>query len=365
MNIAVDKRNFTVGPVQMPYAVREIGLQQVPYFRTGEFSGLMLENERLLLEMLYASAGTRVVSLTGSGTAGMEAAVMNTLNNHDKALVVNGGGFGERFVDLCRLHSIPYEEIRLPFGRGLVEKDLAPYEGKGFTAFLVNYHETSTGVLYDMRLISNFCERNGCFLVVDAISSFLADPFYMGEWGVNVVVTGSQKAYAIPPGLSLVALDGIAQERVMRNTCRSMYFDFKAYLKDGERGQTPFTPAVGTLIQLNKRLLDIAEAGMESVLRRTAMLAGHFRKAIEAAGLPLTIASDSLSNAVTPLFVREGKDAYEVFKCLEREHGIWVCPNGGELKHKLFRVGHLGDLTEDDNNALVDALGQLYQAGKL
>ncbi len=90
-----------------------------------------------------------------------------------------------------------------------------------------------------------------------------------------------------------------------------------------------------------------------------------FRKAIEAAGLPLTIASDSLSNAVTPLFVREGKDAYEVFKCLEREHGIWVCPNGGELKHKLFRVGHLGDLTEDDNNALVDALGQLYQAGKL
>lgn len=363
MKIATNKLNFTVGPVMMDSSIKNIGAQEVPYFRTKEFSALMLENERLIREMLFADKSTRIISLTGSGTAGMEAVIMNTLGEKDKVLIVNGGGFGERFVKLCQIHHISYEEIPLQPGKGLTASILGNYAGKGFTAFIVNRHETSTGVLYDMNLISDFCKKNNCFLIVDAISSFIADPLRMKEWGINVVITGSQKAYAIPPGLSLVALDKEAIHRVQKQDCVSMYFDFKTYLKDGERGQTPFTPAVGTIIQLNQRLNEIDAVGIEKEMERIANLAAHFREGIKE--LPLIIASDSLSNAVTPLFVREGVDAYQIFEILEDEYGIWVCPSGGDLRNKLFRVGHIGNLTLRDNDTLISALKDIHRKGEL
>ncbi len=360
MQIATDKLNFTVGPVMMDEDISKLGGEQVPYFRTRDFSELVCENERILKKLLFADGQSRVICLTGSGTAGMEAAVMNMLTGKDRALIVNGGSFGARFVQICRIHGIPCDEISLQTGRGITQADLEPYENQGYTAFLVNRNETSTGVLYDMGVISDFCKRNHCFLIVDAISSFLADELYMKKWGINAVITGSQKAYAIPPGLSLIALDERAVERVQKNdaVC-SLYFDLKLYLKDGARGQTPFTPAVGTMIQLNHRLCTLEKLGVENEIKRIAALAEYFRKQI--VGLPLEIASESLSNAVTPLYVREGKKAHEVFEYLEQYYGIWVCPNGGELKDKLFRVGHLGNLTTNDYDKLVAAMTQLYK----
>ena len=146
--------NFTVGPVQSSDAVRAIGAEQVPYFRTSEFSEVMLENERLVKKFSKASDQSKVVFITGSGSASMETAIMNTLTPKDKALVVNGGSFGHRFVELLELHHVPYTEIQLEHGKTLRAEHLAPFEGKGYTAFLVNKHETSTGVHYDMDLIS-------------------------------------------------------------------------------------------------------------------------------------------------------------------------------------------------------------------
>ena len=198
--------NFAVGPVQMDEEIRAIGAEEVPYFRTPEFSAIMKENERLMKQFTGAPEDARAVFLTGSGTAAMEAAVMNLFTERDRVLVVNGGSFGARFAKICEIHEVPHEEIQLESGRALRAEDLAPYEGKGFTGFLVNVHETSTGVLYDMELISDFCRRNQLILAVDAVSSFLADPFWMGKWGVDLVLTGSQKALALPPGLSILVL---------------------------------------------------------------------------------------------------------------------------------------------------------------
>ena len=198
--------NFTVGPVMSDDAVRAIGAEQVPYFRTPEFSAVMLENENLIKKFAKAEDDARVVFITGSGTASMEATVMNVFDKTDKVLVVNGGSFGHRFVELCQIHEIPYEEIGLEPGKALKREQLDLYDGKGFTGFLVNVHETSTGVHYDMEMISEFCKRNGIFLVVDAISSFLADEFEMKRLGVQVMITGSQKALACPPGVSVIVL---------------------------------------------------------------------------------------------------------------------------------------------------------------
>lgn len=355
--------NFTVGPVQSGAEVLEIGAQQVPYFRTSEFSEIMLENEALMLKFSKAPKDARVVFLTGSGTAAMEAAVMNVFTGSDKVLLVNGGGFGQRFHELCQIHEIPFEEILLDTGKALTASDLLPYENQGFTAFLVNIHETSTGVHYDGDLIAEFCQRNNLFLVVDAISSFLADDFPMESWGVDVMITGSQKALACPPGVSVLVLSEAALERIQKNRVRSMYFDLKSALNNGARGQTPFTPAVGTLLQINARLKALEKAGgVETETARIASLAKQFRSRIS--HLPLDICSESLSNAVTPLMTRNCS-AHELFLMLKDEYGIWVCPNGGALKEKVFRVGHIGALTEEDHNVLIHALNDLVHRGLL
>lgn len=352
--------NFTVGPVQSPDVVRQIGSQDCPYFRTAEFSAKMLESERMIKELAGASAGSRVVFLTASGTGGMEAAVMNVLTSSDRVLVINGGSFGERFCRLCEIYSIPYEEIKLAVGTQITMERLRAFEGRGYTALLVNKHETSTGVLYDMGLLSEFCKRNMMMLIVDNISSFLADEFDMGRLGVDVMVAGSQKALACPPGVSILVLAPRALERLSKIRPRSMYFDLQDALANQTRGQTPFTPAVGTLLQIHARLCQImADGGAASEISRCANLAAYFRNKI--IGLPLEVVSESMSNAVTPLHPTNGMSAYDIFLKLKDEYGIWICPNGGGLKNEVFRVGHIGALTTGDVDALVSALKEVLR----
>ncbi|MBR6124945.1 MAG: aminotransferase class V-fold PLP-dependent enzyme [Fibrobacter sp.] len=353
--------NFTVGPVQSSDAVRAIGAEQVPYFRTAEFSELMFENERLVKKFAKASDDSRVVFITGSGSAGMETAIMNTLTPADKAIVVNGGSFGHRFVELCELHEIPFTEIKLQPGKALKAEHLKEFEGKGYTTFIVNKHETSTGVHYDMQLISDFCKRNNLFLIVDCISTFLADPFDMATLGADVMITGSQKALACPPGISVMALSPKALTRIEQIKCKCQYLDLKIALKNAERGQTPWTPAVSILRQINVRLKEIdANGGVEAEIARTASLANYFRERIK--GLPFEIVSESLSNAVTPLHPTTAS-AYDIFLKIKDEYGMWICPNGGEMKDTVFRVGHIGALTTADYDKLIDAFKDLKSKG--
>ena len=353
--------NFTVGPVQSSEAVRAIGAQQVPYFRTSEFSEVMFENECLVKKFAKASKESKVVFLTGSGSASMETAIMNTLSPSDKALVVNGGSFGHRFVELLELHHVPYAEIKLEHGKALNPEHLAPYEGKGYTAFLVNKHETSTGVHYNMNLISDFCRRNGLFLIADCISSFLADSFDMKELGVDIMLTGSQKALACPPGISIMVLSPNAIARINKTHCICQYLDLQIALKNMERGQTPWTPAVGILLQINARLKEIeAQGGVDSEIARIGSLAEYFRRGIK--DLPFEIVSESLSNAVTPLHPTTAS-AYDIFLKMKEEYGIWICPNGGDMKDTIFRVGHIGALTTTDYDKLIAAFKDLQAKG--
>lgn len=356
--------NFTVGPVMSEESILSIGGEQVPYFRTPEFSELMLENERLMLKFAKAPRYSRAVFMTGSGALSMEAVVMNLFTTSDRVLVIDGGSFGHRFVEMLEIHNIPFTAIHPEFGKGITAEDLSPYEDKGYTGFLVNLDETSVGVLYDINLISNFCKRNNLFLAVDSISSFLCDPFDMESLDVGVMITGSQKALACAPGISIIVFSPDAVERVYRNNPKTMYMDLKLALKNQERGQTPFTCAVGILRQINHRLKDIdSVGGVDKEVERIGSLATYYRNSI--ADLPFEIISSSLPNAVTPLSPTNGKSAYEIFTTLKDEYEIWVCPNGGELKDKVFRVGHIGALTTADYDTLIAAFHDMQRRGLL
>lgn len=353
--------NFTVGPVMSSDTVRAIGAEQVPYFRTAEFSQLMLENEKLVKKFAHATDDSHVVFLTCSGSGGMEAAIMNCLTKEDKALVINGGSFGERFVELLTLHDIPFSEIKMEHGKALKYEHLAPFEDKGYTAFLLQKHETSTGVHYDIDMVSDFCKRNKCFLIVDTISTFLCDPFDMKALDAGVMITGSQKALACPPGIAIMTLAPSAIERIDHSKCCCQYLDLKLALKNQDRGQTPWTPAVGVLRQINVRLKEIDAAGGDKTeIERTSRLANYFRNKIKEHHLPFEIISESLSNAVTPLHPTT-QSANEIFLKIKDEYGMWICPNGGDMKDTVFRVGHIGFLTEADYDKLIDAFLDLRE----
>lgn len=346
--------NFTVGPVMESQDILSIGGEQVPYFRTSEFSEMMLQNEKMILDLAGAPSSSRAVFLTGSGTAAMESVVMNLLSSNDKALIINGGSFGQRFVELCEWHQVPFDQISLERGSSLTRDDLNKYDGSEYSAFIVNLHETSTGVLYDLDLINDFCKVNNLFLIVDAISAFLADPINMENSNIGAMIIGSQKALACHPGVSAVLLSPLALQRIEACSCDCMYLDLKNALKNGERGQTPFTPAVSVLRQIHTRLSQIIKCGgVSASVDAVGFIAKDFRSKI--ANLPVRFFSASMSNAVTalcPLNV----SAYDVFLRLKDEYGIWVCPNGGDLADRVFRVGHIGALSVEDNDKLIKAL---------
>lgn len=355
--------NFTVGPVMSDPDILEEGRKSAPYFRTLEFSDVMLQNEKLLLEFLKASKDSRCVFLTSSGTGAMESCVMNLLNAKDKVLIVNGGSFGQRFVEMCQLHKRNCTEIKCDFGKQIKEEQLLPFDGKGYTAFLVNMGETSSGLLYDMKLISDFCKRNGIFLIIDAISTFIADELDMTKLNAGAVITGSQKALAVHPGISVVALSPVALEKVENNSEICMYLSMKKALENGLRGQTPWTPAVTTIFEINRRLNNIYNNGGIITERKTIYkTALDFRNFIRK--FPFEFVSENMSNAVTALHPLN-VGAKNIVDIMKNEYKIWICPNGGDKVDSVFRVGHIGHITHEDNKKLMNAFSDMQKRGLL
>jgi len=352
---------FTVGPVQMGSDILEIGAQQPPYFRTAEFSAINHQICSSLKRLVHTDDLSEVVLLTASGTGAMEAAVMNAFSHDDKVLVVVGGTFGRRFERICAIHNIQYTIVNLAYGETIKKDMLEPYRSAGYTGMLINVHETSTGVYHDMHIVGEFCKQEGLVLVVDAISSFLADPYRMDDWGIDISIISSQKALAVPPGISMLIINQKAADRIRQNDVQSLYFDLKDYLKDIRRGQTPYTPAVGILLQMAQALNIIEQKGIDTIIADTEKRAIYFRSNI--ADLPFTIPSERLSNALTPIKPRDGISAYSVFRHLKDKYDIFVTPNGGDLRDTVFRVGHIGNLSLDDTRVLIEALHDMNREG--
>ena len=359
MNRIENMLNFAVGPVMSPQSILDISAESSPYFRTVEFSQMMLESERLVLDLLNAPEGSRCVFLTASGTGAMEAAVADVLRPDERVAVINGGSFGERFAQLSRLHKHDTVEIAVEFGRQVDPHQLDSIP-RDCSALLVNMHETSSGVLYNMPLIGEFCSKRGMLLIVDAISSFIADDLDMAFLHADVVLTGSQKALACHPGVSIVAMSPRAVDRVISNQITCMYLSLQEALVNAERGQTPWTPAVTTMIELHSRLESISASGISSERSLVASRAYELREAL--ASTRLMLVAECPSNAVSAFWCPE-HNAHEVVEVALSEYGIWLCPNGGKYADDVFRVGHIGAIRPDDADVLLESLRRMHRKG--
>jgi aspartate aminotransferase-like enzyme len=346
-------RLFTPGPVTMSTRTLAIGASQLPYNRTEQFSQITFEIIKDL-KYIFGTQGD-VVIFAASGTGAMEAVFFNFLDQSDKVLIVNGGTFGQRWVDLCIQHEIPFEQINLVPGQPISLEDLdRTLSTQEYTTLLINAHETSTGMIYDTKAIGELTQKYGVFFVVDAISTICADIFMMDKWHVDVSLLSSQKALALPPGLSFLALNKKAKLKLETKTCQSYYFDIKVYLANQSRGQMPFTPVIGHFMMLQERLKDIKLHGIDFFVSRHSKLAEFFRKGLQ--GLPLSFLPNSPSNALTAISCSTDVDAFDLVTRLAEDFNCFVAPNGGDLKHRVFRVSHLGEQNKTDIDFLINAL---------
>lgn len=350
-----NKYIFTPGPVKMSDDILAIGAEQTPYFRNAEFSKILLECEKNLLKIVNAPKESKVLFLTASGTAGMESTVQNLIAKDDKTIIINGGGFGQRFVDICNLHNIENINLKLENNNLSDTKILQKYSDSN--VLLINAHETSIGTLYDLESVGDFCKSNDILNIVDGISMFVTDELDMQKFSIDALILSSQKGLALPPGISMIILTPNVMKRLQPKS--SIYFDFKRYLTDGERGQTPFTPAVTILLQLHFRINQIVKNGIENEIQKAKDIAEYFRDSIK--DLPLKLFSDFMPNAITTLTPTDGKLAWIIVKDLDEKYNVIVTPNGGELKDKIFRVSHMGAMTKEYTDILIDALYDYYK----
>ena len=350
---------FTIGPVEMYPETLEIGGKQVPYFRNDEFSQVVLSASEGLNRLLFNEKG-KVILLTCSGTGAMEATIMNCFTKEDKLLVIEGGSFGHRFTQICEVHEIPFKAVKVEHGitltRDMIDEEIGDDE---FTGLLVNLDETSNGQLYDINMLSELCKEKGLVFVVDAISAFLADEVNMDKYGIDAVILSSQKALSLAPGLSVVSLSERMLKRVDEIDSKSIYFDFKDHLKNAERGQTPFTPAVRLIIELEDMVKRIEEKGIDNIIAETKEIALYFRKRINEIGLEYP--SYPLSNAVTPvIFPDENADV--IYRRLIDDYGFTVNPSGGDFAKTMFRVSHVGNHSIEKTEELILAIDEIINS---
>lgn len=337
---------FTLGPVEMYDRTRYVASKQVPYFRVQEFSDVVLDTAQRLKHILHAPEDYRVVLMTNSGTGAMEAAIMNCFTANDKLLIIDGGRFSEYFKHICKVHAIPFDVVDVPLGHTLNAKDLLPFEQKHYAALLVNIHETSTGQLYDKQMLSEFCKRNKMLFVVDAISSICADEYDIEKHSIDLTILSSQKGLATSPGLAMIVLSPeLIHSRIVNNRVQSVYFDLKDHLLNMERGQTPFTPSVGAIYEVNDMLRYLMEIGINNKVAHTKMLADCFREMALERGY--AIPEYPLSNAMTPIFCDDQIDAFTVHGILKEKYDVFINPSG-LMPSKILRVGHLGNLNIKD-----------------
>ena len=348
---------FTCGPVQMYPSTTIIRSKGFIHFRTKEYGDMVKTTLRRLADLLGNPEEYATIYLASSGTGAMEATVENCMGIHDKALVINGGGFGKRFCELLEYHGVLYDSINLKWNEELTEEHLKPYEDKGYTALFVNIHETTSGQLYDKQMLADFCKRNNMYFIVDAISSFLADEYSMDKYGIDVTIISSQKGLCCSPGCAIVSFSKRMIDKLYNDNTltSSKYFDFKDYLKGNiDRGQTPYTPPVLVMYEIQDMLDMIdSEGGLSSRLKIVKEKCEYFRTKVKEIGL--TIPNYPISNMITPIWFEE-VSAYDVIQVLKDKYGMYVNPCGGELATKLLRVSHLGNTNLADFDELIEKI---------
>jgi serine---pyruvate transaminase len=349
---------ITPGPTPIPPEVAAAAAAPMQHHRSPEFRALLLETLGRL-QQVFATEND-VVLFTGSGTAAMESAVANMLSPGDRVVVATAGNFGERWVKLIRSYGLEPVVVEQPWGERLDPARIgAAASEEGTKAVFVTHSETSTGVVHDVEAIAAAVAPSGAVLVVDAVSSLGGVELATDAWGVDVVVSGSQKALMSPPGLAFASVSEKAWKLAERSQLPRYYLDWRRAADSQVKGDTAFTPAVSIVLALRTALDLILTQGLANVWEHNRRLARATRAGVKGLGLDLYSPDDDSSAMVTALLMPEGVDGQECYTVLRDRHGIVLAGGHGPLRGRIMRIGHMGYMNEFD---IVTALAGLEMA---
>ncbi len=352
------------GPTPVPERALLAMAKHPPGHRSPEFSAIMQEVYRDLKWLFRTEEDVFVY--TSSGTGAMEAAIFNLVNPGDKVLSLVMGNFSERWAKIARTRGAEVESINFDWGRAVdpavLKQRLEQDVNREIKFVTLIHNETSTGVTNDLQALTAIIKEHGALSIVDGVTSVGAIPVKMDEWGIDVLVSGSQKGFMIPPGLAFLACSKKAW--AVHEKCQnpSFYFNFVAYKKSVDENTTPYTPNVSLIAALKETLDMMKEEGLENIYGRHAKLACMVRNGVKRLGLKLFVEDDATgSNVITSICPPEGISVPDIRKTLNKDYDIVVANGQGKLKDRIFRIGHLGFVSERD---VITALGALEESIK-
>ncbi|MEB3208969.1 MAG: alanine--glyoxylate aminotransferase family protein [Synechococcus sp.] len=354
-----DKLSLMIpGPTPVPETVLQAMGRHPIGHRSADFQKIVKRTTKQL-QWLHQTTGD-VLAITGSGTAAMEAGIINVLSKGEKVLCGDNGKFGERWVKLARAYGLDVQVIQAEWGQPLdpeafrtaLEADTA----KAIKAVILTHSETSTGVINDLETIAKHARAHGTALTIaDCVTSLGACNVPMDEWGLDVIGSGSQKGYMMPPGLAFVAMSERAWEAYGRSDLPKFYLDLGKYRKSAQADSNPFTPAINLFFALEAALEMMQAEGLKAIFARHARHRAAAQAGMEAMGLPLYAAEGHGSPAITAV-APEGIDAEALRKAVKEKFDILLAGGQDHLKGKVFRIGHLGFVCDRDVLSAVAAI---------
>ena len=354
-----DKLSLMIpGPTPVPETVLQAMGRHPIGHRSADFQKIVKRTTKQL-QWLHQTTGD-VLAITGSGTAAMEAGIINVLSKGEKVLCGDNGKFGERWVKLARAYGLDVQVIQAEWGqpldpeafRAALEADTA----KAIKAVILTHSETSTGVINDLETIAKHARAHGTALTIaDCVTSLGACNVPMDEWGLDVIGSGSQKGYMMPPGLAFVAMSERAWEAYGRSDLPKFYLDLGKYRKSARADSNPFTPAINLYFALEAALEMMQAEGLEAIFERHARHRAAAQAGMEAMGLPLYAAEGHGSPAITAV-APEGIDAEALRKAVKEKFDILLAGGQDHLKGKVLRIGHLGFVCDRDVLTAVAAI---------
>ena len=337
------------GPTALPPSVREAGARQMINHRGPEFAAML---ERILTGMKpYFGTSSDIAMITTAGTGGLEAAVVNTISPGDRVLAVSIGSFGDRFAKIARTYGADVATIEVEWGQAadpaVVRAELE--RDPGYRAVLLTHNETSTAVMNPIAELAAVVREAApdALILVDSVSGLGAVPFEMDAWGIDLVVTGSQKAWMAAPGLAMIAASERAWAAMETATAPRLYLDLRAHRDAHANGQTPWTPAIAVVFQVDEGIRLMTAEGAEHVFARHEACAAAARAGLEALGFELFADQRFASRTVTGAIVPDDLD-WKAFNGEVKRRGVVLAGGQGKLTGKVFRVGHLGSVTLEE-----------------
>lgn len=344
------KKNYllTPGPTPVPASVLEAEGRPIIHHRTPQFQAYLKEAEENL-KYVFATKND-VFIFTSSGTGAMEATVVNLLSPGDRVITVQSGKFGERWTEIAKAYGLNPIVVDVEWGKTVSPAQIEELLNKNsdVKAVFTTLCETSTGITTDIKSIANIVRHKNAVLVVDAISGLGAIELKTDEWGVDVVVSGSQKGLMLAPGLAFCSVSQKAWKLVEASRLPKYYFDFKKAKKAIDKTDTPFTPAISLVIALNEALKLIKQEGIENIFKKNSKLAHSLRMSMQAIGLELFADASCQSDAITAVKVPQNIDGEKLVKVMRDDYGVTIAGGQDEMKGKIFRIAHMGYINEYD-----------------